>query len=362
MVHARVVHDENIGVSDGTPGQRFPLQHRPVLPWANSSLNVTAGGETSEWRAVENFAGEDKASRCFHIDPVAGEVVFGPAVREADGRVRQYGSVPTKSATLRMVAYQTGGGATGNVSKGQIRVLKTSVPYVARVENRGAAVGGAEQETIEELKARGPLIIRSRGRAVTAEDFEQMTREAAPEIARAHCLTATHESQAGLVRVLVVPNVGEDPLHSVRLEDLELRDETRTKIEAYLDARRLVGTRVNVEKPAYQGLTVAVKLTALPGFDRNLLRNDVRRALNRLFHPLKGGPDGRGWPVGRAVAPHEVAAVLAWIAGVNMSEELRLELFPADPRTGRRQREPVDRFPLPRNGLVFSYNHSVRVE
>jgi hypothetical protein len=164
------------------------------------------------------------------------------------------------------------------------------------------------------------------------------------------------------VRVLVVPNVGEDPLDAVRLEDLELRDETRTKIEAYLDARRLVGTRVTVEKPTYQGLTVAVKLTALPGFDRNQLRNDVRRALNRLLHPLKGGADGRGWPVGRAVAPHEVAAVLAWIPGVNMSEELRLELFPADPRTGRRQREPVDRFPLPRNGLVFSYNHSVRVE
>ena len=33
IVHARVVRDESLGISDGTPGQRFALQHRPVLPW-----------------------------------------------------------------------------------------------------------------------------------------------------------------------------------------------------------------------------------------------------------------------------------------------------------------------------------------
>ena len=42
---------------------------------------------------------------------------------------------------------------------------------------------------------------------MTAEDFEQLTLEVAPEIGRAHCLTAAHESHAGVVRVLVVPQV-----------------------------------------------------------------------------------------------------------------------------------------------------------
>ena len=33
MVHAQVIRNEDIGVSDGTPAQRFPLQRRPVVPW-----------------------------------------------------------------------------------------------------------------------------------------------------------------------------------------------------------------------------------------------------------------------------------------------------------------------------------------
>ena len=162
IVHAQVVHDENLGVSDGTPGQRFSLQRLPVLPWSGSTLTVTADGQGTEWHAVEHFADADEATRCFHIDPVTGEVTFGPAVRESDGTVRQYGALTPKGAALQMSAYRTGGGSKGNVAIGQIRVLKTSVPYVSRVENRRAAVGGAQAESIDELKTRGPLLVRTR--------------------------------------------------------------------------------------------------------------------------------------------------------------------------------------------------------
>jgi predicted phage baseplate assembly protein len=360
VVNARVIRDESIGMSDGTPGQRFALQHRPVLPWPGTSLSVTTGHETTQWSPVDHFAAEDESSRCFHIDPVGGEVVFGPAVREGDGTIRQYGAVPPKSASLRMGAYRTGGGKKGNVGIGQIRVLKTSVPYVSRVENRRAAVGGAEAETVDELKARGPMLLRARGKAVTAEDFEQLTREVAPEVARAHCLTAAHESQAGLVRVLIVPHVSSDALERVRREDLDPLPETVERIGRHLDQRRLVGTRVVVEPPAYQWVTVVVSLTALPGFPKDQVFNDALRALNRLLHPLVGGPDGTGWPIARAVQMHEVAAALAWIPGVDMAGEVKVRLFPADPSTGERG-QPADRIPLARNGLVYSYRHQVRV-
>jgi predicted phage baseplate assembly protein len=360
IVNAHVARDESIGVSDGAPGQRFTLQHRPVLPWPGSSLSVTTPDGTTEWRPVDHFAAEEESSQCFHIDAVAGEVVFGPAVREGDGTIRQYGAVPPKSATLRMAAYRTGGGTKGNVGIGQIRVLKTSVPYVSRVENRRAAVGGAAAETVDEVKARGPLLLRARGKAVTAEDFEQLTREVAPEIARAHCLTAAHERQAGVVRVLIVPHVSSDALERVRREDLDPLPETVERIRAHLDKRRLVGTRVVVEPPAYQWVTVVVQLSALPGYPRDQVHGDVQRALNRLLHPLKGGPDGTGWPIARPVQIHEVAAALAWTPGVNMAEQVTVNLFQADPSTGRRG-DPVDRIPLGRNALVYSYRHQVRV-
>jgi predicted phage baseplate assembly protein len=259
-----------------------------------------------------------------------------------------------------MSAYRTGGGTKGNITIGQIRVLKTSVPYVSRVENRRAAVGGAAAETVDEVKARGPLLLRARGKAVTAEDFEQLTREVAPEIARAHCLTAAHENQAGLVRVLIVPHVSSDALERVRREDLDPLPETVERIRAHLDQRRLVGTRLVIEPPAYQWITVVVRLAALPGYPRAQVHDDVQRALNRLLHPLKGGPDGSGWPIARPVQIHEVAAALAWIPGVDMAEEVNVKLFPADVSTGERG-QPADRIPLARNALVYSYRHQARV-
>jgi predicted phage baseplate assembly protein len=362
IIHARVVHDETIGTSDGTAGQRFALQHRPVLPWEGSSLSVTAGEESTDWRSVEHFGAESDSTRTFHIDPVTGEIAFGPMVREADGTVRQYGAIPRKSASIVVSAYRTGGGKKGNVGIGQIRVLKTSVPYISRVENRRAAVGGAESETVDEVKARGPMLLRTRGKAVTVQDFEQLTRDVAPEIARAHCLAASSEREAGIVRVLVVPHVSSDAMESVRREDLDPQPETIQRIKNHLNERRLVGTRLIVEPPRYWGITAVVSLYPLPGFHREQLRTDVLRALNRLLHPLKGGLNGTGWPIGRSVQVHDVTAALAWIPGIDMAGPINVQLFAVDPETRERADTPADVIRLARNELVYSFGrHSVRV-
>ena len=360
VIHARVVRDEVVGSSDGTPGQRFMLQQRPALPWDGNVLTVTEGKATTEWHQEDSFADANETTPCFNIDSVAGEVQFGPAVRETDGALKQYGAIPPKSAIVRMSAYRTGGGRKGNVSIGQIRVLKTSVPYVSRVQNRRPGVGGADAETLDEVKARGPLLLQTRRKAVTAEDFQQLTLQVAPEIGRAECLTAVHESHAGLVRVLVVPNVASDDFEQVRREDLIPLEDTVERIADHLEQCRIVGTRVVVEPPAYRGLKIAVKLSAMPGSDRKQLRDNVVRAINLLFHPLKGGPDGRGWPLGRAVQPHEVSAALAWVGGVDLSEEVGIELFEVD-ASGVTAKEPVPRLMLPRNGLVLSLKPSVRI-
>jgi len=75
---------------------------------------------------------------------------------------------------------------------------------------------------------------------------------------------------------------------------------------------------------------------------------------------LVGGPDGTGWPFGRSVQSHEVHAALARIPGVDMSQEVRVALFPAEADTGRRA-AAVDRMDLPDTGLVYSFDHQVRV-
>lgn len=360
-VHAEVVDNEMLGVSDGTPAQRFFVQRRPVL-LADGALALQViereGDDdvAAEWTEVKTFADSDAAGRHFRIDPVNGELEFGPVVREPDGNVRQYGAIPPIGARLRLPMYRTGGGRRGNVARKQVVVLKTSLPYVSSVVNRAPAVGGADAETLADAKIRGPMLLRTRGRAVTREDFEELAHEVAGD-ARIHCVADAD----GGVRVLVVPAVPDNPLGRVERRELDPPLETMARIAAHLDERRVLGTRVMVEPPTYRQLTVVVSAHATAGSRPSEVRDQVLSALYRMFHPRRGGPNGTGWPLGRAVLAQEVAVMLAALPGLDMSRELSVQLFPdAAGRSGGRQ-GAVDRLELAPTELILSFDHQVRI-
>jgi predicted phage baseplate assembly protein len=359
-VNAEILDGEIVGTSEGVPGQRFLLQRRPVVPGDDPPvLEVSAGEGWEEWRVVEDFAASDPTDLHFRLEQSTGEIVFGPAVREPDGSLRQYGAVPPLGAMLRLRTYRTGGGRRGNVARGTIQVLKSSIPYVARVENRQRAAGGVDGETVEEAKVRGPMLLRARDRAVTVEDYEQLARRAAPEVARVRCAPAGEGTEAGTVRVLVVPSVTEDALGRLSFEQLVPADETLAQITDFLNERRTIGAFVMVEPPAYQAITVSVRVRARPGTSPQRLEEEALRALYRYFSPVTGGPRAEGWPFGRPLHVGEVYAVLQRLPGVEFVEDARL--MPSDPISGDRG-QPVQRLELDDHALVFSYDHEVQVQ
>ena len=288
-VHAETVQGELIGISDGSPGQRLPLLRRPVVPGDEPPvLQVNTGDGWQDWRAVESFVGRLSTDQVFLLDHGSGEVELAPAVREQDGLLRWYGTVPPKGARLRLKEYRVGGGRRGNVAAGALRVLKSSVPYVASAENRRPAAGGVNGEEIPSAVARGPLLLRTRDRAVTPEDFEELAKQAAPHVERVRCVPAAGPDEAGGARVLVVPAVGDDGLGGLRFEQLQPDEETLRRIARYLDARRVVGTRVVVEPAYYRGVTVIARLTPRPSADAETVRRDALAALYRYLHPVRG--------------------------------------------------------------------------
>ncbi len=360
VTNAQEITDEILGQSEGVPGQRFLLLHHPVVgeTEADAALDVSDGTGWQAWQEVATFAASGPEDRHFTLDRITGEVAFGPAVRLSDGTLRAYGAVPKKGAYVRMASYRTGGGRRGNVDKGKISVLKTSIPYVARVENRVPARGGVDGETIEEAKLRGPVEIRTRNRAVSAVDFELLAHQAAPSVARVKCVPGTEEDGPGVVRLLVVPARGADATGPLRFEELDPDKQDLRKIATYLDERRVIGTRVQVLAPYYQGLTVVARLRSKPAADPGALAEAALAALYHYFDPIAGGPDGGGWPFGRAVHIGEVYSVLQRLPGTEMVEEALL--FTADPIERTRGRQ-VDRLDLDNRSLVFSYDHRVKV-
>ncbi|MGI8683981.1 MAG: putative baseplate assembly protein [Acidimicrobiales bacterium] len=359
-VNAAVQRDEVLGTSEGIPDQRFSVLHRPVVP-GEQPVVVETGSDDGwiEWTLVDHFGASGPQDRHVLLDATVGEISFGPAVRLEDGTVQYHGARPPKGALVRVPAYWTGGGAAGNVARGALSVLKTSIPFVTRVENRRAAEGGVDGETVEEAKIRGPVTLRTQGRAVTREDFEHLARQAAPEVARVHCLEVEAGAGSSAVRVLVVPAAADGLLGALSIEQLIPSPESLSRIATFLDERRTIGARVVVEPPTYMGVTAVARIRARPGVNPARLKDAAVEALNRYFHPISGGPEGSGWPFGRPVLAGEVFGVLQRLPGTELVEDARL--FPADVMDGSRG-EVTTRIDLEPNALVLSYNHQVRVE
>ncbi|MFF3761189.1 putative baseplate assembly protein [Streptomyces sp. NPDC002185] len=355
--HAETVTDVPLGTSEGVAGQTFRLGRPPVLLDAGPpEVEVSSEEGWQSWEVVEHFGRSRPADRHVRVDATTGEFAFPPALREPDGTLRECGAVPPKGERIRVARYRTGGGPAGNVARGAISVLLSSVPYVARVGNREAARGGVAGESVHNARLRAPEALRMQDRAVTAEDYEIISRQAAPSVRRVRCLPAA--DTAGAVRVLVVPDaVADEGDDRLRFEQLIPGEQVLSAITASLDERRLIGTRLVVEPPVYQGVTVVARLSAAPG-DTDAVRTAALDALFRHFNPLTGGPDGTGWPFGRPVQYGEVFGVLQRATGDALVEEIRL--FPADPVTGRRG-APADRIDVGPGSLVFSYQHQVVV-
>ena len=360
VVHADTVYDEALGESTGLPGQRLRLSHTPVVGDAVPLLLQTAERDGwTDWQVVPHFAASGPDDRHITLDAATGELAFGPAVREPDGSLRQYGMVAPKGSVIRARRYRTGGGRAGNVARGAVQILRSSIPYVSEVVNREAARGGVDGETVQEAKTRAPITLRAQERAVTLRDYEELSRRAAPETARITCLEGDEEEHgAYAVRVLVVPQAVPDPGGRLRFEQLVPGDALLDRITRHLDERRLIGTRLAVGPPFYQGVTVVATVHAFRGVDTDRVRRQAHDALYRHLDPLTGGSDGKGWPFGRPVQSGEVFAVLQRVPGVELVDEV--VLHPADPLTGKRG-DPTDRIDLERPSLVFSFDHRVRV-
>jgi predicted phage baseplate assembly protein len=358
-VNAEFVSDEDLGISEGTSGQRFALKRGPVVRGDEPAVLEVSGGEGWEdWTEVDDFTDSGPDDHHFMLDVSSGEVRLGPAVRMPDGTLRGYGAVPPKDARLRMRAYRIGGGRAGNVSARSLTVLKSSIPFVARVENRRTASGVVDGEDLENAKVRGPIRLRTRSRAVTTEDYEHLAREAAPEIARIRAIGAGDGADAGSVRVLVVPDVvSRDGW--LRFDQLVPTEDTLQTITDRIEEARVIGSRVIIEPPIYRGVTIVAKLRARPRQNPVRLQDEALKALYAYFDPIIGGPEGKGWPFGRPVNIGEVYSVLQRLRGTEFVEDARL--FGADPVSGERGQQ-TQRLELEPHALIFSYEHQVLVE
>ncbi|MFT5221761.1 MAG: putative phage baseplate assembly protein [Glaciecola sp.] len=348
--HAVVVGEEAVGTSDGTPHQRFALRHQPVLPRREGEqVLVTMDGEQQAWDEVADFGNSQSADRHVVFDEALGSIQFGPSVRYPDGKTIQHGAVPPFGAQISLTSYRTGGGTVGNVATRSLTVLRSSVAYVDAVANLEPARGGVDPEGVDEVKVRGPRTLRTGRRAVTASDYEQLTLESTPRVARALCLppSAVHEP----IVVLVVPGSTRAP-ETFELDDFALSQDLYATVARHLDERRTLGAAVRVTAPYYQGISVVARVRAVAGRSPLAVKERVGAAIARYLSPITGGAHGEGWPFGVEVNSAGLTVLIEDVPGVSAVDEIAL--FELDLRNGTRLGDPVQAISLDKAALFLS--------
>ena len=347
-----------LGVSSGRPSQVFRVEQVPVLERnaVEQVILIDGDGNEQAWTEVPDFLNSHAGDRHVIWDSTTGEIRFGPNIRYANGSVRQHGAVPPEGTRVAVTGYRYGGGAAGNVGPGTLTSLRSTMPYVASVENLSAATGGVDAETVENAKLRGPQTLRAGARAVTAADYERLAAEADPAIARVRCLPP--EAPGMPINLLLVPASKVDP-QATMLDDLALTAGMVERVSDYLEHRRILGTSIRVGTPYYQGVTVAALITARPGRPVSLVRERAMTLLYRFINPLLGGIDGAGWPFDTDLNSATLYQLLEAVEGVERVDEVLL--FEYDLRNNERVGFARELVKLERDSLFLSAGHRVVV-
>jgi hypothetical protein len=342
---AVTIRNEILGSSDASKNQKFRATRTPILegqqlevrepemPPASEQEKIKQqegedaisvvrdeAGRPKEiwvrWSQVPDFYGSDARDHHYIIDHLTGEIRFGDGL---NGMIP-----PTGSGNIRLARYQTGGGTASNKPAGTITQLKTTVPYVEKVNNFIAATGGAAAETLESLLERAPRTIRHRDRAVTIEDYEDLAMLASPEVARAKCVplynlaadaTTTH-SQPGSVSLIVVPrSTDAKPMPSLELLN---------RVSEFIGDRQLPVVDLTVIGPHYVRVSIKTEIAPVSLEGESNIKLAVDQELSRFLHPLTGGLDGKGWDFGRKPYKSDLYALIEAIAGVDYVRALEV--------------------------------------
>ncbi|MBE7449156.1 MAG: baseplate J/gp47 family protein [Kofleriaceae bacterium] len=270
LVVGQAEHSETHSVSietAGTPSLIVGLVHAPFLEGS-----LVASTPQGVFAPVDSFLATGATDR--HVVVDVGD----------DGRARLRfgdGSRGVPPAGRLSLTYKSGGGTSGNVAAGTLRVVESTVldatgrPVSLRVVNRQPAAGGIDRETIVHARRRIPEAVRAPGRTVAREDFEIHARQVAG-VARALMLTRnedpTIEENAGIL--YVIPHGGGAPSQT-------LRDEVLRQVTVVHPST--LTFQVRVQAPVYAVVDVTAQVYLAAGATASAVAASLRERLASFF-------------------------------------------------------------------------------
>jgi predicted phage baseplate assembly protein len=319
----RTLGRQQIGRGTGASGQEVSLAATSVDP-ASLVIEVEEVEGMRVWRQVADVQTAGQGERVYGLDSEAGLIRFGDGAR---------GAVPALGRAIHVAYLRSGGGAAGNVPAGSLKAIAApgGSPRL-KVLQPLAMTGGVDAERLEEAELRIPATIRHGDRAVTRSDVRELAlRTPGVAIGRVEVMERFKPQQRrsnvpGVVSVMVIPSRGGTAKPAPRADRAMLET-----VHAWLDARRPLATEYYVIAPDYVPMGVSAAVELVDPDQRDAVLETVAEVIRAHLWPLApGGPDGQGWPLGRAVDDRLVETAIARVPGVRSVAPVRL--FKKSPR------------------------------
>ena len=314
-----------LGQGTGASDLELSLGATSVEP-ASLRIEVEEEEGMRPWRQVADVGSAPAGARVYSLDAEAGTIRFGGGVR---------GMAPAAGRQVQAAFMRSGGGAAGNLPAGAISaVTRPAGAPRLKVAQPLPTLGGAEAESLAEAERRLPAVLRHSDRAVTADDYRELAL-ATPGagIGRVEVLERFDPNDR-FVRAPGAVSVMAIPARAGLLGPAPRADRpTLEAVHDWLDARRPLATQLFVVGTDYVPVGVSAAVELSDGASREAVLDAVSNAIRaHLWALAPGGPDGRGWPLGRALDDREIEVAVGRVPGVRAVAPARL--FARDPAAG----------------------------
>jgi len=308
---------QQIGRGTGASGQQFDLGATQVEA-GSLIIEVEEEEGMRQWRQVPDLAHARRDERVYSLDAEAGQISFGDGVQ---------GMAPALGRAVHVAYLRSGGGVKGNLPAGALKSINGPMPTPKLKLNQPLAMaGGIESEALEQAEARIPALLRHGDRAVTSGDYAALAMST-PGVAvgRVEILERFKPQQRrsdlpGVLSVMAIPARAGTEKPAPRPDRAMLET-----VHGWLDARRPVGTELYVIGPDYVPMGVSAAVQLVDADQREAVLDMVSQTIRaHLWSLAPGGPDGQGWPLGRAVDDRLIETAIARVPGVRSIAPVKL--------------------------------------
>lgn len=260
--------------STGLADQEVVLGTTPYLD--DSAVVVAANGAYTQ---VDNFLSSTSSDRHFIVVVDQNDRA---RIRFGNGTL---GAIPVGTIN---VAYKTGGGESGNVSPGALKVLDGSWTdslgnsVAVTVTNALKASGGANRMSNAVIKSRAPASVRAPVNSIAREDFV-INAKRLGSVARALMLTSNEDPSVpeNTGKLHIIPVGGGNPSSALK---------TQVKNQVTVVYPCPLTFQVDVVDPVYKTVNIEATIYLKPGFSGPTVKAAVLAALTSWF--AISNPDG----------------------------------------------------------------------